>query len=123
MRNVADGKKIINVEAKQNPQRRPLRAIIAGASISAAVLLSSVLLWLYFSDGEVSDSATVPAAQPKVSAKKSLNDMTRQELVERCNNLAVEIQNSSNDKKILTLFEKLVEASVKVTPLSSRSRG
>lgn len=118
VRNVADGKKIINVEAKQSPQRRPLRAIIAGASISAAVLLSAVLLRMHFSGGEVADSAAVPAAQPKVSAEKSLNDMTRQELIERCNNLAVEIQNSSNDKKILTLFEKLVEASVKVTPCS-----
>lgn len=40
--------------------------------------------------------------------------MTRQELIEYCNNLAAEIQNSSNDKKILTLFEELTEASATV---------
>ena len=114
VRTASEGGKIAQLQVATNSGGKKIK-------IFAAVALAAVAgaLAYFAAKPSSSDSAEAPYAVPaqdKYAFARSLNVMSREELVNLAGDLSAKIQKESDNKKTFELFKKLLAVSVKIVP-------
>ena len=114
VRTASEGGKIAQLQVAANSGGKKIK-------IFAAVALAAVAgaLAYFAAKPSSSDSAETPHAMPaqdKYAFARSLNVMSREELVNLAGDLSAKIQKESDNKKTFELFKKLLAVSSKIVP-------